>query len=547
MNCRNNTFSVTNLPPLPIFLGYPGENNSRPVSIDVSPWLEEFPDGSVSIDYTRADKLTYAVIANQPGPIVTWKPQRRDLVEGSCKIQLRIKQGDDVKKERIIACKVGESLDDPNDPPEEPRPTYVEEAIAAADRAEAAVSHYPKIVNGVWFVWDAAQSKFVSTGISAQGEDGVSPTVTVEAITGGHRVTITDASGGHVFDVMDGQGGSGGSETVVVTIDDTTDPMTASMNSTEIKAAVDAAKRVIVRYDGAEIPYLNQADTISVFSTTVNFGTPTSVSIFVSANAAVDVLLTDLVQSVNGQTGAVTVKEPFYLTVTTENGTRYVDKTPAEINALSMAGYDVHARIPDVLGFVYDLRFVGYLASANLAALASEYSGKSISILVDATKAVEYSAIDFASWIDRIEVNVGNLETVKADKTEIPSLSGYATETWVQNHGYQTAQDVQTAIAGKADKVPRIAKASTDTSATLDPNALYVFPEMAELTITLATPTDTSVVNEYHFIFVSGATATVTDFPQIPGLDDFAAEANTAYEISILEGHALVVSWEVTA
>ena len=38
------------------------------------------------------------------------------------------------------------------------------------------------------------------------GEDGVSPTVTVTDITGGHRVTITDAGGAHSFDVLDGSG-----------------------------------------------------------------------------------------------------------------------------------------------------------------------------------------------------------------------------------------------------------------------------------------------------------------------------------------------------
>lgn len=36
------------------------------------------------------------------------------------------------------------------------------------------------------------------------GEDGISPTITVTDITGGHRVTITDATGPHSFDVMDG-------------------------------------------------------------------------------------------------------------------------------------------------------------------------------------------------------------------------------------------------------------------------------------------------------------------------------------------------------
>ena len=38
----------------------------------------------------------------------------------------------------------------------------------------------------------------------ADGTDGVSPTVTVTDINGGHRVTITDATGAKSFDVMDG-------------------------------------------------------------------------------------------------------------------------------------------------------------------------------------------------------------------------------------------------------------------------------------------------------------------------------------------------------
>ena len=38
------------------------------------------------------------------------------------------------------------------------------------------------------------------------GEDGVSPTVSVTEIEGGHRVTITDANKTQVFDVMDGSG-----------------------------------------------------------------------------------------------------------------------------------------------------------------------------------------------------------------------------------------------------------------------------------------------------------------------------------------------------
>ena len=52
------------------------------------------------------------------------------------------------------------------------------------------------------------------------GADGISPTVAVQDITGGHRVTITDKDGAKTFDVMDGKdgkdgaGGSGGGASV---------------------------------------------------------------------------------------------------------------------------------------------------------------------------------------------------------------------------------------------------------------------------------------------------------------------------------------------
>lgn len=48
------------------------------------------------------------------------------------------------------------------------------------------------------------------------GQDGVSPDVKVEAIAGGHRITITDASGSKTVDVMDGEKGDQGDTSVEV-------------------------------------------------------------------------------------------------------------------------------------------------------------------------------------------------------------------------------------------------------------------------------------------------------------------------------------------
>lgn len=93
----------------------------------------------------------------------------------------------------------------------------------------------------------------------------------------------------------------------------------------------------------------------------------------------------------------------------------------------------------------------------------------------------------------------------------------------------------------------RIEKTSSDSTAEIDPNKLYIFPEMLSLTYTLATPSDTSIANEYHFVFRSGATATELVHPaNVSVPDNFTVEKNKVYEISILEGCLAYQSWAVS-
>ena len=93
----------------------------------------------------------------------------------------------------------------------------------------------------------------------------------------------------------------------------------------------------------------------------------------------------------------------------------------------------------------------------------------------------------------------------------------------------------------------RVEKTASDTTTEIEPNKLYVFPEMASLTYTLATPEDTSIANEYHFVFRSGATATELVHPaNVSVPDNFTVEKNKVYEISILEGCMAYQSWAVS-
>lgn len=97
-------------------------------------------------------------------------------------------------------------------------------------------------------------------------------------------------------------------------------------------------------------------------------------------------------------------------------------------------------------------------------------------------------------------------------------------------------------------QTPRVAMTSTDTTPTIEPNKLYVFPEMASLAITLAAITDNIIVNEFHFIFESGATATTLTLPaSVNQPDGFTVEANMIYEVSILENCMTAQGWAVSS
>ena len=82
------------------------------------------------------------------------------------------------------------------------------------------------------------------------------------------------------------------------------------------------------------------------------------------------------------------------------------------------------------------------------------------------------------------------------------------------------------------------------TTPTITPttNTIYNCGELTSLTI--SNPTATGA---YSIVFTSGATATTTTIPAtVLGLEDFAAEANTLYEINVLDNRAVVGSWAVS-
>lgn len=108
-----------------------------------------------------------------------------------------------------------------------------------------------------------------------------------------------------------------------------------------------------------------------------------------------------------------------------------------------------------------------------------------------------------------------------------------------QTHTYDGSEAL--AITIETGGIERIEKLDTDTTVTLEPNKLYVFPEMESLTYTIGEGT-----GEVHFFFRSGATATRVVHPSNVNIGSFSVDANKVYEVSILEGLLTSQNWSVS-
>ena len=90
-----------------------------------------------------------------------------------------------------------------------------------------------------------------------------------------------------------------------------------------------------------------------------------------------------------------------------------------------------------------------------------------------------------------------------------------------------------------------VAVTVSDAAASIAPadNRVYKCGTLTSLTVT-----DPPATGEYSIVFTSGSTATTTTIPStILGLESFAAEANTLYEINVLDNRAVIGSWAVSS
>lgn len=145
------------------------------------------------------------------------------------------------------------------------------------------------------------------------------------------------------------------------------------------------------------------------------------------------------------------------------------------------------------------------------------------------------------------DIQIGTVQTLEPGQQATASMTG-TPENPVLNLGIPKGEkgDPGEDAESGSSATPRQEMTSSDTTVTLEPNKLYVFPEMASLTVTLAEPDNSNVANEYHFFFTSGATATTLTLNDVLS-DAYSIEANMKYEVSILENVAYIKGVAVSA
>ena len=100
-----------------------------------------------------------------------------------------------------------------------------------------------------------------------------------------------------------------------------------------------------------------------------------------------------------------------------------------------------------------------------------------------------------------------------------------------------------TGVPEWAQPNPTVTVSGSTPTITPADNTIYKCGELTSLTIS-----NPPATGAYSIVFTSGSTATTTTIPAtILGLESFAAEANTLYEINVLDNRAVVGSWAVSA
>lgn len=240
-------------------IGFGGENGVTAIAVDFTEWVEEFGVGTLELIVRRSmDSEQYlAPLTTENNIAVLIVSDVETSYKGHGEMQYVYTVGETVKKSPVFGFNVNRSLESEVIDTPDAFQTWFDQIIekasemdADAQRVAEAVSHYPKIENDYWYVWNVSTEEWEDTGVyakglkgdkgdtgngienvtmttdyelvitftdgtvyktsSVRGEKGYSPSITFAPITNGTRVTVHNEEGDSYFDILDGEKGDAG-------------------------------------------------------------------------------------------------------------------------------------------------------------------------------------------------------------------------------------------------------------------------------------------------------------------------------------------------
>lgn len=116
-----------------VFIGYQGENETRTIAINVSSWIDEFPQGHIAILHSRPTEQNPYIVANATvnNGILEWVVNGADVgIAGMGYAVVQMSYNEQVLKTAVFTTKIGKTLDGTISPtPTPPAPSWVTDIL----------------------------------------------------------------------------------------------------------------------------------------------------------------------------------------------------------------------------------------------------------------------------------------------------------------------------------------------------------------------------------------------------------------------------------
>lgn len=324
-----------------------------------------------------------------------------------------------------------------------------------------------------------------TTASVTDGDDAVSPSISVTDITGGHRVTITDVNGTRTFDVMDGAtGATGGTGTTGATGADGFSP----------------------------VANVSKSGTTTTITVTDKTGTTTaSISDSEVTQAELDAVIDDVEEIQEIFSDTITSTKPQY----SLNG--YIQKNGKFVENQ----YNVATPFIPIKNVV-DITIIGANVGSNSYGCAYYDAGFNfLGGIMGITTDTVIDAVDIPA--DTAFVRFG-------------SRAAYVPETTIRS-----VQNVLTDIRDDINdmKVNVVSMDGTEVTINGVANTRYICGEVTSLTIY---PPETGIIDVLFSVGSSNAVVTLPNTVKMPS--NYQISLDTTYEINIMDGvYGAVMSW----